>query len=141
MTRPLFSALPSWLLDRAALRSHRILHGHLAAHGATGHEYRVLSVLSTGPHTQADLGRETSLDRHDVNEVVTRLEGRGYLARARSSADARVLVVSLSAAGRRRAEVLGRVMETVQHDLLHKLDADERELFVTLLARVGDLGD
>jgi len=133
----LFTELPSWLLDRAALRSHRLLQSRLAAHGATGHEYRVLSVLSTGPHTQAGLGRKTSLDRRDVTEVVTRLEGCGYVARAQSPTDARALVVSVTTAGRQRTRLLGRVMESVQEDLLRDLGAGERELFVMLLTRIG----
>lgn len=76
-----------------------------------------------------------------MTDVVTRLEGCGYVARAQPRTDARALAVSVTTAGRQRTRLLGRAMETVHEDLLRELGTGEQDLFVMLLARIGAPSD
>jgi DNA-binding MarR family transcriptional regulator len=131
-----YTALPSWLLTRAATRAHRLVHEHLSRAGSTGYEYRVLSAVEAGPASQADIGRSAALDRRDVAVTVATLEAKEWVSRSRSAADSRKHVVSLTPTGRRRKEDLDAVMRAVQAELLSGLAAEEVSQLVSILERL-----
>lgn len=139
MTQPPdFLQLPTWLISQTAHRSHRLLHDRLTAAGATPYEYRILSALTAaGAGTQADLGRLAMLDRRDVTITVRKLLDRGAVTRQRSPDDARLQVVSLTAAGRQLHAKLTAVMSRVQDDLLDPLPPQARKQLIDLLSRLS----
>src|SRR6187200_955239 len=60
---------PTWLLGQAAARASALLAAGFAQHGEglRGYHYRLLAALDqSGPSSQADLGRDTGIDRSDV---------------------------------------------------------------------------
>jgi DNA-binding MarR family transcriptional regulator len=68
--------------------------------------------------------------------LVDRLEHAGHVTRRPSSEDARSVTVRLTPKGRRAAERVVRARGEVLNGTLETLDAEEREQFEGLLARV-----
>ena len=64
------------------------------------------------------------------------LEERGVVQRDVNQADRRRNVVSITAAGARRLEVLDSVVDAVQERLLAPLSEGERRQFITLMLRI-----
>lgn len=133
-----FRRLPTWGLARAAARSHRVLSGALAGLGATGYQFRVLSVLRRAPATQAEIGRNAHLDPRDVTVTVAHLVGAGLVARDRSEEDARALVVTVTDAGLEWLRHLDRAAEAAQDEVFGTLSAEERTVLLGLLGRIAD---
>ena len=100
-------------------------------------DFAVLSTLDeSGPLSQADIGRVLGLDRNNVNGIVVRLEGLGFVSRAPDPGDRRRNVVTITPTGRARfAELLGYA-DAVQAELLAALSAEERESLIRLLGKV-----
>ena len=130
-------ALPSWLLNQAALAANRSVGDGLATLGARRHHFVLLAALDeVGPASQADLSRRTTIDRSDMVAAVNELAGRGLVVRAPDPADGRRNVVSLTPAGRRHLRTLDRRLAGIQDDLLAALSPAERRTLVALLTRV-----
>lgn len=89
---------------RATTQAYRTL---LAPWGLTYPQYLVLAILwNEGEQTIGSLGDAMQLDSGTLSPLVRRLEQAGYLSRARSMHDERVVTVQLTDAGRSlRAEV------------------------------------
>jgi MarR family transcriptional regulator, lower aerobic nicotinate degradation pathway regulator len=136
---PRIERLPSWLVSRAALRSHRLLSGAFAAEGVRGYDYRVLAALAEhGSLSQTELGRIAELDRSDVVASVDDLSAAQLVLRSVDDRDRRRNSISLTARGRRTLGRLDRVVAGVQDELLRSLSARQRAELVALLARVAD---
>ena len=64
---------PTWLLGRANARSQQLLAQAFEAEGVRGYHYRLLAAIEEhGPTSQADLGRQTGIDRSDVVATLER---------------------------------------------------------------------
>ncbi len=133
-----FRDLPTWLLTQAARRAHRILSDTFVERGASGYQFRVLSVVRSGSATQADVGRRAHLDRRDVTVTVRGLVQAGLVRRDASDHDARVQLVTLTGKGRRRLAELDRAAARVQDDVFAALSPRERSQLVDLLQRIAD---
>jgi len=130
-------ALPSWLLNQAALAANRVVAEGLAEAGTRRHHYSLLAALDDiGPASQAELGRRTMIDRSDMVAAVNELADQGYVERTPDPADRRRNVVTLTPAGRRRLRQLDRLLAKVQDDVLASLPAEDRTRLVALLARL-----
>jgi DNA-binding MarR family transcriptional regulator len=131
-------ALPSWLLARAARRSHLVVLDQLATVGLRKHHYVVLAALvEFGPAIQAELGRRLGLDRSDVVAVINDLERRRFVTRNPDLNDRRLKIVNITEDGER---MLDRLDELVQHAndlLLQPLSPDERSQFTDVLTRLA----
>src|SRR5438552_2141709 len=93
---------PTWLLSRAYARSTALLFAGFEAHGdgLRGYHYRLLAALEQwGPASQANLGRDTGIDRSDVTAALTELESRGLVERRVDPDHKRRNIVSLTAQG------------------------------------------
>ena len=100
-------------------------------------DFAVLSALDeSGPLSQADIGRLLGLDRNNVNGIVVRLEGGGFVSREPDPGDRRRNVVTITPAGRARFSELLSHADAVQAELLTALSADERENLIRLLGKV-----
>lgn len=132
-------ALPSWLVNQAALLATRLVTDELAGLGLRRHHYSLMTALDEiGPASQADLGRRTTIDRSDVVATVNDLAELGFVERTPDPTDRRRNVVSLTPAGRRRLRQLDRRLAAVQDELLAPLTTRERTQLVDLLTRVID---
>ena len=134
--------LPTWLLGRAAMRSHRLLAAGFAEAGAHGYHYRLLAALEEfGPASQADLGRRAGIDRSDVVAALNKLAEHGHIERAPDPADRRRNIVSITPAGLRHLTRLDGVLARVQERVLAPLPEAERGPFLAALARLAAAGD
>ncbi|MFD6177929.1 MULTISPECIES: MarR family winged helix-turn-helix transcriptional regulator [unclassified Isoptericola] len=132
---------PTWLLGRAAARSSALLSEAFASHGdgLRGYHYRLLAALDQfGPASQADLGRDTGIDRSDVTAVLQELEARDLVAREEDPANRRRKIVSVTASGRQVLRRLDTVLDAVQEDLLAPLSETQRRQYAAIMARLGD---
>ncbi|UFU04480.1 MarR family transcriptional regulator [Ruania suaedae] len=82
----------------------------LAPWGLTYPQFLVLVELwDRGPLTVSDLGEDLALDSGTLSPLLTRLERSGFVSRSRTSEDARVVTVQLTAAGSRLREDMAEV--------------------------------
>ncbi len=132
-------ALPSWLLNRAALAASAQVTGALAQEGARRHHFTVLLALSeAGPASQATLGRRLGIDRSDMAAVVGELERDGLIGRERDPQDKRRNVVTLTDAGAAALRRLQTRVDAAQEAVLEPLSPAERAQLTRLLSRLVD---
>jgi MarR family transcriptional regulator, lower aerobic nicotinate degradation pathway regulator len=130
-------ALPSWLLNQAALRANRLVSEGFEEEGMRRHHFSVLVALDEdGPASQAALGRRLGIDRSDMVAVINDLERDGLVARAKDERDRRRNVVRATPAGQKALKRLGARADAAQAELLEPLSAAERRTLEGLLARV-----
>jgi DNA-binding MarR family transcriptional regulator len=132
---------PTWLISRTYARSHRILNDAFAQSGTglRSYHYRLLSGLEeSGPSSQAELSRGTSVDRSDVVGVLGDLEQAGLIERSVDPANRRRNIVTLTRAGKKQLKALDRVVEEAQERVMEPLSRSERRELLALLRRLGD---
>lgn len=129
----------TWLVGRAHTRALGLLNAGFDAHGdgLRGYHYRLLAALEEfGPRSQADVGRDTGIDRSDVTAALTELEARGLVERSVDRANRRRKIVTVTEQGVERLRELDGVIDGVQDDFLGPLTDAERREFLGLLARL-----
>ncbi|NUS11821.1 MAG: MarR family transcriptional regulator [Streptomyces sp.] len=132
-------ALPSWVINHAAITANRLTDRALAGTGSRRYHFAMLAALDEfGPSSQAELGRCTAIDRSDVAAAVHSMAERGFVLRSPDPADGRRNVVTLTAAGKEHLEVLGALLAEAQGELLRALSPAESAAVTGLLARVVD---
>ena len=128
---------PTWLLSRAAAHAQALLADAFAAEGVRGYHFRVLAALDQyGASSQADLGRNTGIDRSDVVATVNALVADGLARRAPDPLDARRNVVTITTRGTTKLARLDVAVDAVQDALLTPLTATERRALVRLLRKL-----
>ena len=110
--------------------------------GLRGYHYRLLAALEQwGPASQADLGRDTGIDRSDVTAVLGELEARELVERRVDPEHKRRKIVTITAAGMAELERLDRIVDDVQADVLVPLTPAQQGLFLDLLHRMLETPD
>lgn len=100
-------------------------------------QWAVLAKLrEAGASSQNALGRRTAMDAATVKGVVERLLRRGLVETSSDAEDARRIVVDLTVAGRRMAEIYEPRAVAITEATLKPLSALERKAFLTLLKRL-----
>jgi DNA-binding MarR family transcriptional regulator len=133
-------ALPSWLINQAALPANRLVTEALAGAEMRRHHYSLLTTLDdVGPTSQADLSRRTMIDRSDMVATVNELTEQGLVERAPDPSDRRRNIITITPAGRRQLRKLDRLLADAQDEFLAPLSARERTQLVGLLTRIVDL--
>jgi DNA-binding MarR family transcriptional regulator len=100
-------------------------------------QWAALSKLAeTGPCSQNQLGRLTSMDVATIKGVIDRLSVRGLTETSQDPEDGRRLLVSLTRAGQQLAEKLAPNAIAITRETLAPLDAKERELLMGLLSKL-----
>lgn len=130
---------PTWLLSRASARSSGLLFRAFEerGEGLRGYHYRLLAALEQwGPASQADLGRDTGIDRSDVTLVLGELEARGLVERRVDPDHKRRKIVTITESGSAELERLDRVVDDAQEKVLAPLTPAQRERFLALLRRL-----
>ena len=114
--------LSAWLTLSSTLWNERIVTG------MTFNEAFVCNLLSrqdaAQPLTATDLCQRTKLLKSQMNKLLTTLEGKGFICRARSEEDKRVILIRLTDAGRAAylaehehiAGILSQLIDTLGED-------------------------
>lgn len=131
------TALPSWLLARAAATSGRTVAEALGLAGAHRSHYAVLAALDErGPLSQAALSDSIGVDRSDMVRLLDTLAADGLLVREPDPEDRRRNLIATTPAGRARLRVLDRVLATAQDEATARLTGEERDHLVSLLRKL-----
>jgi MarR family transcriptional regulator, lower aerobic nicotinate degradation pathway regulator len=132
-------ALPSWLVNQAAVPATSLVSAALASAGSRRYDYKVLAALDEyGPASQATLGRRCGIDRSDMVATLNELTAEGFVERAPDPEDRRRNVVTLTRAGRSHLGELDRLVAEAQDELVAPLSPGERTRLVELLTRIVD---
>jgi DNA-binding MarR family transcriptional regulator len=127
-------------LDR--LRASR--NGHAGLSAAAGVDvsrpaYALLRRIDEhGSAPLGELARTTGMDAASTGRQVRKLEQQGFVERAPSAADARVVVVEITPAGRDARRRVADVLEAHLRDVLDRWSPDDRRTLGELLQRLVD---
>jgi MarR family transcriptional regulator, lower aerobic nicotinate degradation pathway regulator len=130
---------PTWLLSRAYARSSALLAAGFEDHGdgLRSYHYRLLAAVEQwGPASQADLSRDTGIDRSDVTAAITDLESRRLVERKVDPSHKRRNIVTLTPRGADALHKLDAVLDNIQDEVLAPLTAAQRRQFLNLLSRL-----
>ncbi|HYT12783.1 MAG TPA: MarR family transcriptional regulator [Candidatus Nitrosopolaris sp.] len=139
MGRPAIPPQPDFLVQlrrtQHAVRTR--LDAVLGATGLTLPQYAVLETLQReGVLSASDLAREFGMTAQTLNVLVKALEADGLLRRSRHPTHGRILLASLTAAGRRALE-RGRALGlAVQDRVLAGLTASDRQTLMRQLQAI-----
>jgi len=84
---------------------------------------------------QQELAEALCMDANNVVLLLNELEDRGHIARRRDPNDRRRHLVELTVTGRDALSSAERAQESIEDELLHALDAEERAILWRLLTR------
>ncbi|KVN23458.1 MarR family transcriptional regulator [Burkholderia pyrrocinia] len=102
----------------------------------TAQQIGVILLLSRGyARTPFELSRKMSYDSGSMTRLLDRLERKGFITRARSEQDRRVIELSLTAHGAEAARALPSAIATALNAQLAGFSADELALLTGLLQR------
>lgn len=115
-----------FLLRQAWRRFHGAMETALRAHGLTGPQYGVLSVLAREPGASgADLARAGNTTPQAMNGVLATLEREGLIERHPHPTHGRILQVSLTSEGERRLEAAHPAVRGLEAAIEEGFSADE----------------
>ena len=80
----------------------------------------------SGPLTQADLGRRLALDKSWTSRAVEALVQEGLLIKESAPEDRRTVIISLSKAGKKRAEELDRSLNGQAEQIIGRIQQKQR---------------
>ena len=129
--------MPGYLVRRTQQISTALFAEECGDYDLTAVQYAALVAIGLHPQIEAArISRLISLDRSTLGDVLERIEAKGLVLRAASSADRRVKLLSLSTAGKTLIADVESAVLRVQERLLKPLNAEERKTFVSLLAKL-----
>ncbi|MET4385213.1 DNA-binding MarR family transcriptional regulator [Bradyrhizobium sp. F1.4.3] len=137
-------AKPPYVLDeqvgfilRQVWQRHSSIFSRDIGTNLTPTQWAALSKLAeTGPCSQNQLGRLTSMDVATIKGVIDRLSARGLTETSQDPEDGRRLLVSLTRGGQQLAEKLAPNALAITRETLAPLDAKERETLMGLLNKL-----
>ena len=135
--RPFSASLPMALL-RAREATMRRFRPHLADHGLTEQQWRVLRALAAaeGPLEVTELARHTSLLAPSLSRILTHLDGQGLTARAPVAHDQRRAHIALTEKGAALVRRVAPGSEARYAEIEARFGAERLE---RLLAELHDL--
>ena len=86
--------------------------------------------------TSSQLGKRTKLDSATLTGLIDRLETAGLVERRRNSEDRRSIRLRLTQEGRKKGEIVKRLMEEANKEFLHEFNESEEVALRTLLNRI-----
>lgn len=123
----------------AVSKVHRKLAGSLL-HDlglAAGQQFVLMLLWGESPQSQADLTRQLMIEPPTAAKMLSRLEQAGFVARGRSTSDRRVVLVSLTDAGRALEGPVTAVWQRLESVTTSALSPAEQDQLRSLLARVA----
>lgn len=125
-------------LRRAHQRSTGIFHDVMAGFDVTPTQFAALARIDDmGVVSQNELGRLTAMDPATIYGVVTRLIKRGLVEQRADEADARLVLLSLTDAGRGAVAAMKTTAGDVSKRTLAPLSPADQRVLVALLKRIG----
>ncbi|MEV7422441.1 MULTISPECIES: MarR family winged helix-turn-helix transcriptional regulator [unclassified Streptomyces] len=129
-------------LARRLQQAHHLLWNAMVSEEITSPQYAVLNALVAEPGLdQRTVGARVGLDRSTIAEVISRLDRRGLLAKARDPRDGRRFLLRLTDEGDRTHRRLTVRTARMNQVFLGPLSADEQHLLLDLLRRVSDAAE
>jgi MarR family transcriptional regulator for hemolysin len=125
-----------WLLSRASFVLTTEMTATLQDIGISPRSHEILVTAMGGEHTQGDLVRMVGIDKTTMVVALDALEAAGLVRRRPSATDRRARVVTVTDAGRRKAQEANEILAGVRADVLSVLPAAERKAFVETLAKL-----
>lgn len=96
-------------------------------------QFAAMDAIHSNPGVdQASVAALIAYDRATIGGVIDRLVTKGYVSRSVSKRDRRAREVTLTDDGTRLFEALLPLVRSLQDDILGRLTADERTVFVAL---------
>ncbi len=133
---PLNSYLP-YLLNRAGARIAAAFSEEVRPLGATLQMWRVLAALREGDgRRMGDLSETTSIEVSTLTRLVDNMEKKGLVARRRDAADARVVALHVTPAGRRLTQRITPIAERYESVALAGFTAAEADILKAALRRL-----
>ena len=133
---PLDSYLP-YLLNRAGARIAAAFSEEVRPLGATLQMWRVLAALrERDGRRMGDLSETTSIEVSTLTRLVDNMEKKGLVARRRDAGDARVVMLHVTAAGRRLTQRILPIAERYESVALAGFNAAEAEILKAALRRL-----
>ena len=145
-TRPADAADPgvdlaqsaSHLLHRAQQYASDRFVESIGAAGITQRQFAVLTAVAAQEGlTQTDLVKATGIDRSTLAELVSRMQRRGLVSRARAANDGRANTVSLTADGRAALDSAGPAVVQADEAIIAALPKNKRQAFLESLQRIA----
>ncbi|MDQ0893831.1 MarR family winged helix-turn-helix transcriptional regulator [Agromyces ramosus] len=123
----------------AVAKAHRKLAGSLLQDLglAAGQQFVLMLLWNESPQAQADLTRQLMVEPPTTAKMLARLESAGFIARERSATDRRVVLVSLTPAGRALQEPVNEVWHRLEELTTNGLSPAEQDQLRVLLTRVA----
>jgi MarR family transcriptional regulator, transcriptional regulator for hemolysin len=133
---PLASNL-CWLLATASHALTTELTAALEESKISPRDNVVLMAAMCGEHTQTELARIVGLDKTTMVVTVDELEAHGLVERVPSPTDRRARLIRVTSAGEAKVREADKVLDRVREDVLSSLPEDERQVFLSALARLA----
>ena len=125
-----------FILRQAAQRHLAIFAEHMPEELTPTQFAALAKMREIGPCAQTRLGRLTAMDAATIKGVVDRLTRRGLTETQPDPADARLLMVSLTAAGRALVDRVVPIAGRITRLTLAPLTEDEQATFLALLLKL-----
>jgi DNA-binding MarR family transcriptional regulator len=130
-------SMPGYLIRRTHQISVGLFHEACGEIGLTPIQFALLSGIDARPGLdQIQLSRLVGVDRATIGNVISRLEGRGYILRTPDERDRRVKRLALTNVGEEALDAARPLVKDVQEKILEPLSAGEKEVFVRLLGKL-----
>ncbi len=125
------------LLHRAGQRADELFSATMGENDLTPRQFAVLkSVAKSEDLSQTALVQETGIDRSTLADIVRRLIKKGLLQRKRTSHDARMYAVRLTAAGRELLRAAEPAVKNTEEQLLAVLPVRQRSAMIDALSTI-----
>ncbi len=126
-----------YLLHQLVTSMRRQIEQAMAAHELTAAQWVPLWKLKRdGPCSAQELARDMDSDAGATTRLIDRLQAKGLVERSRSSADRRVVMLELTAAGAALAARVPQVLADVNNAYLRGFSRDEWLQLRQLLGRM-----
>jgi DNA-binding MarR family transcriptional regulator len=120
-------------------KAHRKLAGSLLADLglAAGQQFVLMLLWKQSPQSQASLTTQLMIEPPTTAKMLTRLESAGFIARERSAADRRVVLVSLTEPGRDLEGPVTAIWQRLEEQTISGLSSTEQDQLRSLLIKVA----
>ncbi|MGH2958094.1 MAG: MarR family winged helix-turn-helix transcriptional regulator [Solirubrobacterales bacterium] len=124
------------MLSRASHAMTMELASALDEVGISQRSHSVLNAALQGEYSQIELARIVGLDKTTMVVTLDELEAAGLAERRQSKVDRRARVIAVTPAGKQLVKRGEKIAAEVREEVLCALNDDEREIFMSALAKL-----
>ncbi|AJP71661.1 MarR family winged helix-turn-helix transcriptional regulator [Sphingomonas hengshuiensis] len=130
---------PFYLLNRLVSRYNSVIDGQLRAIGLDIPYWRVLMILGErSPRGTREIAEAAVINLSTMTRIIQRMAAAELVSATSSAEDARVTLVTLTAAGKAKLRQARKVAAPVYEHLIEGLEPDDFERLIALLNRLHD---